>query len=363
MGRKHPDTIHIVLQNVDGIPTNTKGDMKLDSLLIFTWEADIDLLALMELNVAWDTVDYKAHLPAKTQGWWEANQWSVTHNKRDTHGEDFQPGGTALLTLNKLAHKATTPGDDTTGLGRWCWTRLRGKENHFLRLVSAYRPCKADGHLTTYQQQVQWFSKQGKAVCPRDQILADLSSQVDQWTSDGDIVIILADINEDIRTDPIRSTFQQMGLVDAVTGQHGQLGPNKHNRGTNPIDGIFIPIALLPNVSSGYFAFGEGIPSNHRTLWIDIPLAALGWFNVPEPIPLKARRLKCNDPRVIKTYNDTLLRQLEAQKLPQRIDWLTSQTSNNCLTRQQKWEYEEIDRLSSDVKCHAETKCRKLTVG
>jgi len=80
-----------------------------------------------------------------------------------------------------------------------------------------------------------------------------------------------------------------MGLVDAVTGQHGQLGPNTHNRGTNPIDGIFIPIALLPNVSSGYFAFGEGIPSDHRALWIDIPLAALGWFNVPEPIPLKAR--------------------------------------------------------------------------
>jgi len=117
MGRKHPDTICIVLQNVDGIPPNTKGDMKLDSLFNFTREADIDILALTELNVAWDTIDYKARLPTKTQGWWEANQWSITHNKRDTYGKAFQPGGTALLTLNKLSHKTTKPGDDTTGLG------------------------------------------------------------------------------------------------------------------------------------------------------------------------------------------------------------------------------------------------------
>jgi len=112
--------------------------MKLDSLLNFMQEAEIDILVLTELNVTWDTIDYKACLPAKTQGWWDANQWSITHNKQDTHGDAFQPRGTALLTLNKLSHKTTKPGDDMTGFGWWCWTRLHGKENHFLRLVSAY---------------------------------------------------------------------------------------------------------------------------------------------------------------------------------------------------------------------------------
>jgi len=74
IGKEKPDTIRIVLQNVDGIPKNTKGDMKLDSLLNFMREAEIDILVLTELNVAWDTLDYKARLPAKTQGWWEVNQ-------------------------------------------------------------------------------------------------------------------------------------------------------------------------------------------------------------------------------------------------------------------------------------------------
>jgi len=262
-GKKRPDTLRIVLQNVDGIPAYKKGDLKMDSLHSFTQEAEIDILALTELNSAWDCIDYQARLPARTKGWWEANQWSVTHNKQDTFGDVFQPGGAAILTLNKFAHKTTKPGDDTTGLGRWCWTRLRGKENHFLRIVSAYRPCESDGHLTTYQQQIRWFSKQGKDICPRKQILTDLSAQVEQWTAEGDTVIILADINDDIRTDPITSAFRQMGLLDAITSQHGNLSPNTHNRGSTPIDGIYIPPTLLPHVTSGYLAFGEGIPSDH----------------------------------------------------------------------------------------------------
>jgi len=46
LGKKNKETIHIVLQNVDGLPNNTKGEVKLDSLLLFTWEAEIDILAL-----------------------------------------------------------------------------------------------------------------------------------------------------------------------------------------------------------------------------------------------------------------------------------------------------------------------------
>jgi len=300
MGHKQSNTIRIVLQNVDGIPNNSKGDIKLDCLHKFTKESEIDILTLTELNTAWDWLEYKDWLPAKTKGWWEASQWSVAHNKQDTYRDDFQPGGTALLTTNKLSHKTTTPGDDTTGLRQWCWTHLRGKANHYLRIVLVYRPCKAGGHLTTYQQQVWGLSKQGKSVCPQDQILEDLKAQVAQWTVEGDTIIVLANINKDIRTEPITSAFWQMGLREIMTTQHGNQGPNTHNRGTNPIDGIFIPAQLIQEATLGYLAFGEGIPSDHWALWLDIPIAALGWFTVPKPIPLRAWRLKCNDPRIIR---------------------------------------------------------------
>jgi len=161
-------------------------------------EYDIDIMTLTELNTAWDCLHYNEWLPAKTRGWWEANQWSISHNKQDAHGDGFQLGGTAVLVLNKLLHKTMKPGDDPAGIGQWSWVRLRGKENHFLRVVSVYCPCKSDGHLTTYQQQVWWLSKQGKNVCPHDQILKNLKAQIETWQTKEDMVIILVDINENI---------------------------------------------------------------------------------------------------------------------------------------------------------------------
>jgi len=255
----------------------------LDCLHTFTIKHDIDILALTKLT-ACDQLEYKDCLPAKMHGWWEANQWSVSHNKQDTHRDDFQPSRTAIVMMNKISHKMTKPGDDT--LGRWCWTRLREKENHFLCIVSLYRPCKAEGQLTTYQQQVRWFSRQGKNVGPQDQILQDLKAQIEQWQSEGDMVIILTDISKDIREELILSTFRQMGLTETMLAQHGNQGPNTHNQGKMPINGIFIPTNLIQTVQSGYLAFGEGIPSDHRAIWIEVPLAALGWFNVPESVPL-----------------------------------------------------------------------------
>jgi len=124
MGKKPEGMIRVVLQNVDGIPHNKQGDMKLDSLRLFTEEQEIDIMAMTELNTAWDCLEYNDRLPAKTRGWWEANHWSVTHNKQDKQGDTFQPGGAALVVLNALSHKTTQPGDDTTGLGRWCWVRI-----------------------------------------------------------------------------------------------------------------------------------------------------------------------------------------------------------------------------------------------
>jgi len=99
----------------------------------------------------------------------------------------------------------------------------------------------------------------------------------------------MADMNEDVQEDPVLMTATNIGLQDAVTTQHGKNAPSTHNRGSAPIDGIFMPAQLIPNIQLGYLAFGKGIPSNHRLIWVDIPVAALGWLTPPEMVPLKAR--------------------------------------------------------------------------
>jgi len=59
----------------------------------------------------------------------ECIQWLTTFNKLEEHSSQFQPGSMALGIFNALAHRANQLGDDKVGLGRWCWARLRGKEN------------------------------------------------------------------------------------------------------------------------------------------------------------------------------------------------------------------------------------------
>jgi len=128
--------------------------------------------------------------------------------------------------------------------------------------------------------------KARKNTCPKQQILNDLKAQVETWQLEGDTVIILGDINEDIQEERISTMFQHLGLSEVIITQHGTHRPNTHNHRQNPIDGIFLPNQLVQEVQSGYLAFGKGIPSDHRAVWVDLPIAALGWFTTPESVPL-----------------------------------------------------------------------------
>ena len=51
-------------------------------------------------------------------------------------------GGTCTLTTFKLAAYANGSGEDESGLGRWAWSRIRGRHGTMARFVSVYRPCE-----------------------------------------------------------------------------------------------------------------------------------------------------------------------------------------------------------------------------
>jgi len=42
------------------------------------------------------------------------------------------------------------------------------------------------------------------------------------WCNEGDQVIILVDMHEDVRVDPILTAATQMGVLYAITTQHDQ---------------------------------------------------------------------------------------------------------------------------------------------
>jgi len=70
--------------------------------------------------------------------------------------------------------------------------------------------------------------------------------------------------------------FAELNLTEAITAITDQPPTATHNRGTNPIDGIYVSMDLLSSITGGYLAFETVIPSDHRALWIDVPSILLG---------------------------------------------------------------------------------------
>jgi len=159
--------IRLLLQNIGRINLTKPGSIKLMALHNFINYHKIDV-AITECNTAWTETPFHLYLTEQTRYWWENVQWSISHNTTKNYKCAYQPGGTCLTIINHLSYRAQQPGNNTVGLGRWCWAQLRGKNNNMVWNILAYRPCKADGLLTTYQQQVRHWSKKGSNICPKE---------------------------------------------------------------------------------------------------------------------------------------------------------------------------------------------------
>jgi len=121
-------------------------------------------------------------------------------NRHDNTQQEYQPGRAAILVINKMAHRATKPGEDKAGLGRWCWAWLRGKASGHIRVYSGYRPGKTHGPHTIYQQHQRYLAKIQKThKCSRDVFWDNLVEEVTEAQAKGDQVIILMDANKDIK--------------------------------------------------------------------------------------------------------------------------------------------------------------------
>jgi len=154
IGKKGTTTIRLVLQNVDGFSQDENMDLKLELLHCFVTDHNIDAFGFTEANTCWDMLPPQQWLQASTRGWWENAHWSLGYNQTELHTRIYQPGGMGVLVVNNLSHCITHSGDDPSGMGRWSWVQLQGREQFTICIVSFYHPCYLTGPSTTYQQQI-----------------------------------------------------------------------------------------------------------------------------------------------------------------------------------------------------------------
>ena len=77
----------------------------------------------------------------------------LSYNTNNGTGTRWNQYGGTGFTINADMRARVTQngwGNDPTKLGRWAWTRIRGKDGIATVFVSAYRPCQSPGHPVSF---------------------------------------------------------------------------------------------------------------------------------------------------------------------------------------------------------------------
>ena len=206
-----------------------------------------------------------------------------------------------MILTNTMSPRVIGKGKDPTGLGRWTWTRLRGKDRA-VTMISAYRSCKPStvGIQTVYEQHARALPLDQE---PRSQFLLDLRKSIAKIQSTGDVVFVGMDLNDPIERHNFQKFFAELNMHEAILFTHQKTIPppakNILNLETYPIDGLWCSNCINP-VRAGYSKFGEGILLDHRTLWAEFQHDEV--FGSNDKVQHKVAQLKPNDPRDVAKY-------------------------------------------------------------
>jgi exonuclease III len=359
---------------LNGLPVDPL-DPKHEALVEAIIKHDPDVVAFQEVNINFSRVGVEGQWK-KRLGW---NTWLDGHrcktvntwNQRDTLKQVQQHGGTAILARGDTSFFAAGSGVDSSKLGRWCWTRYRGRDNTFLRIVSFYRPCLGGtGEMTVTAVQRRCLQDKDDHRDPRQAFLEDLKRDIDSWTAAGDALVLCGDINQDILSPQIVNFFESAGLRHLIFSKHdSSLAPPTYYRATRTaVDGIWASPSL-DLVRGGYLP-KLAFPGDHLPIWFELSYHQAFGHSLPKIWKPQARRLQLRDPRCVKRYNRFLRKFLLEKQLPQRQFALESDLHHHATTTgvysldaDQQTEAWNIDVETTKCMLKAEKRCRKLHMG
>ena len=352
---KKRKSVRLSFVNINSIGLTNKA-VKNEDLRQFMELEDVDIMGVAEVNVHWDKVEPKDTIWERTDGWFEHKRLGVSYNKTDANASRSQPGGTITLARNAIVLNTSEDGADKSGLGRWSWIKLKGKNTCVTRVVTVYSPSgSGTGPSTVYSQHLAHLQSD-----PIASFWKDLGQEITEWQENGEQLVLMGDWNEDVQGNMIRQWMGVFGLEEAITGTHPGRAPATYQRGHSPIDGIFVSPGLMPS-KAGYLPFGMA-PGDHRGIWVDIDRRDIFGYEMSDVPIARARRLKLNDPRVVQRYISVLHRFLVQRNAYSRVQELRKRATFP-LTPSQQAEYEDLDRTREEGMKIAEKKCRKFKMG
>ena len=325
-----------------------------------------DIYGAYKVNTLWDYTP--EHLrPQEIFRTDRALRTQTAHNKhhRECADRKTQYGGTMLLAIGQITQRLTQKGQDQSGLGRWSWMLLHGKDDIKTRIISAYCPTRSNRGNTgaVYNQQRRWLRRQRrKEKCPRKAFIQDICHFINGCRTRNERIVMFIDANADIRDSPLTTSLAELDIREGVTSQHpDSTPPATYELGSLPINGIYLSPELQPT-RAGYLPFcGIG---DHRAAYVDIPWDTLVGDAMVQISRPQARRLTTKDPRIVNKYHRLLNQHMETHNIFYKLQTLeTAAAHQDRLTPQQQDQLEQIDDVVSDGMRYAEKNCRKLAMG
>ena len=152
-----------------------KNDLLRDLLV----SSKADVIGLQEVNLNWGKIPLRHQWDSRSLGWWEGgHSTATTCNAKDHSSSKWQPGGCMITSNGPSKRRMIEIGKDQRGLGRWVWTRFRGKQEKMVRIISAYQCGKGSGPHTVFSQQRRYFDLIDDARHPRDIFIEELCAEI-----------------------------------------------------------------------------------------------------------------------------------------------------------------------------------------
>ena len=329
-----------------------------------------DIIGMAETNLCW----HKARggpFQERMKRWTISSEPSLTtnlhasiaYNKVEEWPNEYQIGGTAIITRGGLSCRIMNKGEDDEQMGRWCWTDYRGVRGIRLRVISAYRLVQTSnrgGTETVHAQQMRALDRLGRTEEPLKAFDTDFLNFIKGSRVEGYQLIIMMDANACIRTSAFTAKLKREGLTDHLSQKPENATINSFFRGSNIIDGIFISRTLTQQ-NGGYQSLDES-PGDHRGIWIEVCAETALGSNNPIALPRQPRRLQIKIPSTVGKFNKVYGDHIKHHRLLQRAHRLR-ETASKPLTANQAQEYEFIDELMVIGMKKADKQCRKLRMG
>jgi len=132
----------------------------------------------------------------------------------------YQLGGYLLISRDQARPRIIKIDKDPIALGRWVWSRYRGRNNTTVRAISVYMYRSNLGPTTVFSHQRSYYDKLGIEEHPRTIIINDLCSYIKEWQEMGDLIILMIDANEDITNRDLARALSELNIIEAITNKY-----------------------------------------------------------------------------------------------------------------------------------------------